>query len=87
MENLNDLSGNNTLDTPPEKQDVSHLFSKSISDKKVVNHRRTVLSKKNSNKLMVNELLSKYFRLTSVISNSPRDDGFKFFAISITWLS
>jgi len=59
MENLNDLSGNNTLDTPPEKQDVSHLFSKSISDKKVVNHRRTVLSKKNSNKLMVNELLAK----------------------------
>ena len=72
MENLNDLSGNNTLDTPPEKQDVSHLFSKSISDKKVVNHRRTVLSKKNSNKLMVNELLAKKPKPVSSHPNPPR---------------
>ena len=72
MENLNDLSGNNTLDTPPEKQDVSHLFSKSISDKKVVNHRKTVLSKKNSNKLMVNELLAKKPKPVSSHPNPPR---------------
>ena len=72
MENLNDLSGNNTLDTPPEKQDVSHLFSKSISDKKVVNHRRTVLAKKNSNKIMVNELLAKKPKPVSSHPNPPR---------------
>ena len=72
MENLNDTSGNNPLDTPPEKQDVSHLFSKSISDKKVVNHRRTVLAKKNSNKIMVNELLAKKPKPVSSHPNPPR---------------
>ena len=35
MENLNDISGNNDLENPPEKQDVSHLFSKNISEKKI----------------------------------------------------
>jgi len=72
MENLNDTSGNNPLDTPPEKHDVSHLFSKSISDKKVVNHRRTVLAKKNSNKIVVNELLAKKPKPVSCHPNPPR---------------
>ena len=71
MENLNDISGNNDLENPPEKQDVSHLFSKNISEKKNINHRRNILAKKNSNKIMVNELLAKKPKPAIIRPNPP----------------